>query len=612
MRLIFYIFLISQLLNSLGLFAEKVKKNPSESNQVNWKKVEENKSNPLKSTIWKSYENDEFYFENKNEKGSITNKINSSREERINNILKNSVFSLNEIEPFLPLNNFLDYGKFQTSLRYKTSNDGGIASGSGQQNPSFILDYGISDSSLLSIYVSEVDDDLYNLIAGQQVNYHWQNLAFSFKKELLSNDKNIIGMSIVPTLEYWRHASGSIYSKSIYNQKDDVKGRERFDNLIGSLSLPVSKNFYDKFTFLIVPGITFLPEKIGSKGIGKNAYGNIFYIGGGIVVDITNNLNILFSHTTPLGPGNNHFDNDLNYSKKSIYSYGLGWNINPRIGIEGKITNSFGATPSTGLLTIPSDNLSLYSLNVIYRPQNKDTYLNPLNKRDKLISNGGITVSNALVPKAGTSQLNFNFDSKGNLFGSYGYSLSNTFQLELLNIGRFNEFNYKDKSSNLYTTYFGENNLNFRLGGKVLILSPQKDDLYWLSLRASVGRNNDTNQGYLFYELINTFRFNNWLALNISPKYFFSGVERFGGLGVSSYINLTDNIQLIPELNTAFSKYHGATNNTEFNSTLALRYSFTAEKSLDLYYSNSAGLQDLGQLLEDKDYKFGIRINYMF
>ena len=48
MRLIIYIFLISQLLNFLGVFAEKVNKNISRFNKVNWEKVEENKSNPLK------------------------------------------------------------------------------------------------------------------------------------------------------------------------------------------------------------------------------------------------------------------------------------------------------------------------------------------------------------------------------------------------------------------------------------------------------------------------------------------------------------------------------------------------------------------------------------
>ena len=606
MRLIFYIFLISQFLNFLGVFAEKVKEDLSELNSVRWEKIEENKSNPLKKIIWKSYKNDEFYFGNEKEKGSITNITNSSNGEGFLKSTKNSVLYVTEIEPFLPLNNFLKKGNFQTSVRWKSSFEGGASGGTGQQIPSFVFDYGISDSSLITINFSEADDKLYNLINGQKVDYHWQNYAFSLKKKLLNNSENSLVISIVPTLEYWRHTSGSKDSKSIYNQKDTLDGRDRFDNLIGSLSLPISKKLNERLTTLIVPGVTFLPDKLGSKGIGENAYGNNFYIGSGIVLDMAKDFNFLASYTSPLGPGNNYFDKDLNYSRKSIYSIGLGWDVNSKIGIEGKITNSFGATPSTGLLTIPSDNLPLYSANIIYRPYEKDTYFTLLNERDKSISNGGITVNNALIPKAGTSQINLNYDEGGTLFGFYGYSLSNIFQVELLNIGSFNGLNFGgDKNSNLYSTYLSDNNLNFRLGGKLLIFSPQKNDLFWVSLRSSVGRNNDTNQGYVFSEFINTFRVNNWLAFNVSPKYFLSGVESFGGIGFSSYINLFDNLMLIPEINTSIKK------NSDLNSTLALRYCFSPKKSFDLYYSNAAGVQDFGQLLKVKDYRLGFRFNFL-
>ena len=64
MRLIFYLIIISQLLNFLGAFAEKGKDDSSESNSFNWEKVEENKSKKFKKIIWKSYNNDEFYFDN--------------------------------------------------------------------------------------------------------------------------------------------------------------------------------------------------------------------------------------------------------------------------------------------------------------------------------------------------------------------------------------------------------------------------------------------------------------------------------------------------------------------------------------------------------------------
>ena len=48
MRLFFYIFVFSQLFNSLVDFAEKVKKDLNEFNSIKWEKVQEKKSNNLK------------------------------------------------------------------------------------------------------------------------------------------------------------------------------------------------------------------------------------------------------------------------------------------------------------------------------------------------------------------------------------------------------------------------------------------------------------------------------------------------------------------------------------------------------------------------------------
>ena len=148
MRLIFYLFLISQLLNFIGVFAEKVREDSSGLNSINWEKVEEKKSKPLKKIIWRSYKNDESYFDNKKQQSSIIKSTNSSNEEKISESLKKSDFPFTEIEPFLPLNKYLHDGNFQTSVRWKSSFDGGVSRGIGQQNPSFVLDYGISDSSL--------------------------------------------------------------------------------------------------------------------------------------------------------------------------------------------------------------------------------------------------------------------------------------------------------------------------------------------------------------------------------------------------------------------------------------------------------------------------------
>ncbi len=241
-----------------------------------------------------------------------------------------------------------------------------------------------------------------------------------------------------------------------------------------------------------------------------------------------------------------------------------------------------------------------------YRNEDEDKYQQHLYERDNLLNYGGILLGNALIPKAGTSQINLDYDSKGNLFGFYSYSLSNRFQLEL-SAGSFNDVNLVDnKHSSLQSKYMSRNNLNYRIGGKFVILSPKNYDPFWMTFRMSVGSSDQPNQGYLITELISTFKLNDRVAINLSPKYFFSEIESIGALGVSSYINLIDKLQLIPEINPVF------TNGVDFISSIGLRYSFEPGKSIDLYYSNAAGIQDIGQFFEDNEYRFGIKLNFIY
>ena len=66
-----------------------------------------------------------------------------------------------------------------------------------------------------------------------------------------------------------------------------------------------------------------------------------------------------------------------------------------------------------------------------------------------------------------------------------------------------------------------------------------------------------------------------------------------------------ENFQFIPEINTSLK------NNSDFNSTYAFRYSYSQDKSVDLYYSNAAGIQDIGQLLENREFRYGIKLNFL-
>ena len=599
MRLIIYLFVFSQIFNLLDVFAEKIKKEPSDP-LLKWERVRKNKSNNLKKIIWKSYNDDESYFEKINTKNTDNN---------LDEILFNTQNKqeLLEIQPHIPLNNFLNTGDLIFSTNWLSAFTGGAGGGTGHQNYGLKFHYGLSDHSLVSFYFSESDDPLYNLIGGDLIPNNWTSIAIAYKEQILESKDYKNSLSLSSSLEYWIFSSGDGNTKSIYNKIDNSVGTDRHEKFIYSFSLPFTSQLNNQTKFSIIPGLTFIPDKIGEKNVGKNFYGNNYFLATGINYDISTNLQLTSSYTYIFGPGDNSFDENLNFNRESIYSYGFNWELSPVIGIEGKITNGYGLTPSTSLLTIPSDNKPLYYIAGEYKPFLEDTKFAPLNKNNDFLLYGGLTVENALFPEKGISQLNLNYDEKGNLFASYGYSLSNLFQIELTS-GAFNKFNPKNiNNSSLRDTYLNDDTFNYRFGGKILIFSPQKNDLFWMTLRTSLGRNEGLNhQGYMFSELINTFRLNDWMALNISPKYFFSGKESFGGLGISSNINLLENLQFIPEINISLN------NNSDFNSTYAFRYSYAKDKSVDLYYSNAAGIQDIGQLLENKEFRFGINLNFLY
>jgi len=70
MRLVFYLFIFSQLLNFVSVLADKYTKESPESKIIKWEKIQEKNSNDLKKIIWKSYKDDESYFQNNNEESS--------------------------------------------------------------------------------------------------------------------------------------------------------------------------------------------------------------------------------------------------------------------------------------------------------------------------------------------------------------------------------------------------------------------------------------------------------------------------------------------------------------------------------------------------------------
>ena len=201
-------------------------------------------------------------------------------------------------------------------------------------------------------------------------------------------------------------------------------------------------------------------------------------------------------------------------------------------------------------------------------------------------------------------------DGAGNIFGYIGHSISNSLQLDIIDIGSFNDVskNGSDARKHIVNTYLNDEGEKTRIGGKFIFLSPLRNSSIWTAARISSGRNRwlSGGQGYLFTELITTWQPTNKIAININPKLAWSGVGSPKGIGLGANIQLTKRFQLIPELNLVDTK------NGDSNGTIGLRWLFNENINLDIYASSAAGLQDIGQLIGTDEPRLGTRFTIVY
>ncbi len=483
------------------------------------------------------------------------------------------------------------------------------AAGTGNQNYSINLDVGFNDSLMLSFFVSQADDPLNAPLTGfavQPANF-WQSYGAAAQWKVLN--QNNWKLAISGSLEAWEVGSGGddSFSDSGDNASPNIfndSGSRVFTrNFVGSLSLPATWQASEQWQFSFAPGVSFLPSTQGAGQGGAGAfYGTNPYVSGGVLFQPFPELGFTASIAQPIGTGTNSFDADLVFSRVPILSAGINWDLNPRIGLKGLITNGFGATPATALLALPSDNRIGYSASFVFTPGTADTPQAPLTPRQQSLAKGGLTVNTALVPPDTNTEAWINADSGGNVNGFVGYSLSNIFQLTLFSGGLYNNVPQTTPQARLYAN---DGAWNWRIGGKAVAFSPLRGAPFWGGGRITLGRSNQessSGQGYVFAETMATWEATEGLAINFNPKVALSGAGNLWGLGISSNLQLFPGWELVPEGNVVINQL------SQSNGTLGLRWHATDSIAIEAYGSTAASLLDIGQLINAEQVRWGGRL----
>jgi hypothetical protein len=522
--------------------------------------------------------------------------------------------SLLRLGPAVPTANQLAEQDSQFSFfQLAPAAGGGNARGTGNQNYVGRIDLGYNDSLQLSAFYSEADDPLFANITGKTptpANF-WQSYGGAVQLQLLNQDGWAIGVG--GSLEGWNVGSGGCDSFSCRdnisaspNIFNDSNQRVFTKNLVGSLAFPISWQANRTTQFTFTPGVSFLPSTQGAgQGGAGTFYGTNITLAAGAAWRLAPQLTLFGSGLLPLGPGTNSFNSQLVFERVPIFTGGLNYALNPRIGLEASLTNGFGGTPATAVLALPSENQLMYSAKLVWTPQARDTPELPFTPRSRSLTLGGLSVNTALIPPAGAVNTWVNADSEGNLFGQLAWSPSNDFQFIVLDLGAFNRVEPMSPLSNAYASDGG---FNQRFGGKAVFLQQLRGAPITASGSITLGRNYDASsfRGYLYAEAMATWMANESVALNLNPKLAWSDIETPLGLGLSANLQLGSSFQLIPEVNLVASDWD------QTNGTFGVRWLANRNTAVDLYVSNAAGIYDIGQLLRVDQARVGGKLTLQF
>jgi hypothetical protein len=498
-------------------------------------------------------------------------------------------------------------------LRLETLTPFKSANGTGNQNYAINLDLSINQNVSLSGFASRADDPLnatLNNFEVQPANF-WESYGLAARWRLINDEK--LSFALNGSIETWKVGSGgrdafnvqggSNESPNIFN---DSGQRVETTNLVGSLSFPFSWKANEKLSLIFAPGVSWLP---GTQGAGQGGsgtfYGTNIFVSGGASLQPFPELALIATAAIPLGPGNNNFDTNLNFSRVPVLAAGLNLNFNPRFTLNGLLTNGFGATPATSLLTLPSDNRLGYSASFVLTPDAPDTPQIPLSAFQRSLAKGGLSVNTALVPPDGESDLWLSANSSGTTDAFWGYSFSNIFQFDL----SISHPNNVPQNTPQAKSYAEDGSQNIRGGGKLVFLSPLRGDPIWAATHITFGRSikkdNDA-PGYLMAELMSTWEANSKLALHLNPKVAQSGVGNLWGFGISAHIKLAPRWELIPEANFVTN------NSSQNNGTIALRWTASEALTVDAYGTTAASMIDIGTLTSANAMRIGGKLTYSF
>ncbi|MBD2357495.1 autotransporter outer membrane beta-barrel domain-containing protein [Tolypothrix sp. FACHB-123] len=472
-------------------------------------------------------------------------------------------------------------------------------SGTGLQTYQLNIDWGITDNLQIGFTGDIFDDYLKCPVRSECPYFTTVSYGTKLKYQLINDNRWAVG--VAGTFQLLHISSNSGVFNNNPNQPFFVA------RPVGALQIPITYKASPNLQLHLTPGVVVFPDKVA----GGDFFGTFFNIGTGFSWQTSKRVNLFANIQTPLGPGGNTFiAKDRSITSKLLWTVGIDYALNPKMGAEVYATNSYGATPTTGLLSFIPDGEDLllgvrfkhaidfgqgYAANFTNSPPISLSY------RNRSLLFDGLTLSSANTLPTGRFQLRGGLGTGGSSSFALAYGLTDDSQLELT----VDQFASSDR--------FSEQDISgpgVKIGGAIKLKFLDQIHGDGLTLSVKLAGISDTElqkgglNGTLYVELPIAYQISPQTAVSINPKGAFFGDTRRIGLGIGINQAIGDNLQLIGE-------YTPVLDGKKSTWSTGLRFLPSSGFGLDLFAGNAIGQSGLGSLTAEPDgTNFGFSLNW--
>jgi hypothetical protein len=480
--------------------------------------------------------------------------------------------------------NQLQQGDLSISVGETQTIQGGF--GTGNQSYFAYLDWGVTDNLQLGWTYMINDDPTYNPINGVFVPQQYQATGPNLKYRFYQDEHWSLG--ILGSLEQFQIYSGP----GLFN---NYRSPTVSNTIAGTVQFPISYRFNEQFQVHVTPAVNIFSNSLN----GVPFYGTVFNVGLGGSWFVSEDFSLFANAVIPL-TGDNAFNANRDFYKTVTWSAGGTYAFNKAIAVELHVTNSFGGTPTTGVLTLPTAaNEVLVGGQFIMVPSAKEVRHIPYSAHQKKLLFDGFTLTSPYVLPTDSFGIRLTGDSEGSIGGALYYGFLQDFQAEFLisSIGGFDTQSVLETDVGTDTQY--------RLGGKLMFLNQADKDPFSLAGRLTVGRDFGNEQGYMMLELPFMYEFNSQLAALFSPKAAINGGNTPVGLGLGLNYQILPTIQLIGEVTPLVTGERTVW-------AAGLRFFPMDSLAIDLLGTNATSQLDLGELVAEPGTRFSASLQWYF